>query len=214
MRRLSKAELADIDARLRQWQSFDEIDAVLKAVRETTGFYAVGQGGLKIWREAFVAVSCALQTHARRIRLGGDPPDFELDYGDHVRAFELVDVFPVGRRLGREYDTFADLWNNSQGIPLEHVDMEAELEALPADLEAQLQAKAAKGYSPSPILVADIHHAIFPQSDIGDLSRLAGIARRYLTHFPEVWLRMSRNLVRVSPFGETRIHGAHDAGGD
>ncbi len=210
MRRLSRSELGALDARLRQWQTVEEIDAVLHEVRETTGFYAVGQGGLKIWREAFVAVSCALLTHGQRVRLGGDPPDFELDYGDHIRAFELVDVFPAGRRLGQEYDRFADLWNNAQGIPIESLDMEAELTALPADLEAQLRAKAAKRYDPAPILVADIHHAIFPQSDLGELSVLAGIARRYLGHFPEIWLRMSRNLVRVSPHNSTRIAGVND----
>lgn len=208
MRRLTREETAAYVARLRSWLPLSEVDTIVREISEKAEFYSVSQGGLKFWRETFVGMSCALLTHARLFRLGGDPPDFELDYGDHIRSFEIVDVMPAGRRLGAEYDEFADLANTNQGIPIRHVtqeEMEAELNSLAPDLEQQLIAKMAKNYNPAPILVVDIHHDIIPAMDSGPERTIVRHAERALSKFPEVWLRKSSSFLRISPSGISRV---------
>ena len=205
MRRLDKAEVDALARRLRSWSSPAEFGATLLDVERVAGFYAVSQGPLKIWREAFVAMSCAQLSHANEVRLGEDPPDFLLRYPDHERAFEIVDVWPEGRRLHEEYNRFADLRNSGQGIPIEHIDMEGELNALPTDLERQIRKKSTKNYPPGLILVADIHHAIFPGTDFPIEQNLARIARTGLARFDEVWLRMSAHILRITSQGSTRM---------
>jgi hypothetical protein len=208
MRRLTREETAAYVARLRSWLPLSEVDAIIREVSEKAEFYAVSQGGLKFWRETFVGMSCAILTHAKLFRLGGDPPDFELDYGDHTRSFEIVDVMPAARRLGDEYGQFAVLANANQGVPIRHVtqeEMEAELNALAPDLEQRLTAKMAKNYNPAPILVVDIHHDIIPAMDSGPERTIVLLAKRALSKFPEVWLRKSSSFIRVSSLGVSRI---------
>ncbi|MFZ3006037.1 MAG: hypothetical protein WA047_07655 [Phenylobacterium sp.] len=205
MKRFTKAQLAELNGRMRAWTTLEDFAQMIEEVHAVAGFYAVSQGGLKIWREAWVAISCGQLSHALRVKLGDDPPDFELDYCDHRRQFEIVDVMPAGRKLGQTYDNYAERWNNNASITLERVGGEAEHNALPSDLESQLQAKASKAYNPRPILVADIHHELFPWTDFPVEQRLAGIAAQYLGHFPEVWLRKGAHLLRITPHGATRL---------
>ena len=146
MRRFTKEQLIELNSRMRTWATLNEFAQMINEVQAAAGFYAVSQGGLKIWREAWVAISCGQLSHALRVKLGDDPPDFELDYGDHQRRFEIVDVMPTGRKLGQTYDYYAEQWNDDASILLERVGGEAEHNALPGDLERQLQAKAAKAY--------------------------------------------------------------------
>ena len=208
MRRLTFEETSQYVMRLRNWHSLSDVSAILHEVREKARFYAVSQGGLKFWREAFVGMSCAHLSHAKRFRLGADPPDFELDYGDHVRPFEIVDVMPADWQRGREYDEYATLWNEQQGIPISHVNYEqekAEHETIPADVARQILAKKAKRYDPAPTLVMDIHHRV--HGDLGRLVESAMIrhAKHALTDFSEIWLRKASSFLRVSQVGVSRV---------
>lgn len=205
MQRFSKDQLADLHDRMRAWSPIRDFARMIDEVEAIAGFYAVSQGGLKIWREAWVAISCAQLSHGVRVRLGDDPPDFEIDYGDHQRPFEIVDVLPAGRKFGQTYDQYAERWNANASITLERVGGEAELNALPADLERQLQAKATKAYDPPPILVADLHHELIPWTDFPVEQRLARITADYLRHFPEIWLRRGAHILRITPRGQTRL---------
>ena len=208
MQRLTRHETADATAKLRSWRSPADVDVLLDDIREKAGFYTVAQGGLKFWREAFVGRSCAYLSNAKRFRLGDDPPDFELDYGDHARSFEIVDVMPSGRQRGLEYDNHAALWNERGSIPISHLTYEqenSEREAIPADVERQILAKKAKKYDPAPILVLCLHHHV-----IGDLghsveSAMVRHAENALTTFPEIWLLKGPSLLRVSAVGVSRV---------
>lgn len=207
MRPLTGDETAQLAGYLADWRTPEEVHGALQAVGEVAGFYTVGQGALKIWREAFVAMSCLQLSHARRLRLGDDPPDFELEYDHGVQDFELVDVLPAGRRLGEVYKTYARNLNETGRTELERVGGQEEHEALLADFERQLLAKMAKGYETSLILVADIHHELEPGSDYPMEQRLARIAQAGLDRFREVWIRKGASIIRVSPFGMTRMSG-------
>ncbi len=205
MRRLSKTDLRELEMQLRSWHALSDFAGLLNQADAQAGFYAISQGGMKIWREGFVAMSCAQLSHATEVRLGEDPPDFRLRYRDHERAFEIVDILPAGKRFGSTYDHYAQQWNAGDPIPIEHIDMESEHDALPGDLERQITAKLQKAYPPGLILVADIHHTIFPITDFTVEQRLAGIARAGLRGFDEVWLRKGAHLLRISREGETRM---------
>lgn len=205
LRRYTKEEPRALGDRFRRWSTPDEFGSLIQKVGRETGFYAVSQGGLKIWREAWVAMSCARLTHAHSVRLGADPPDFELSYGDHRRSFEIVDLWPADSRIGATYDHYAKSWNAGEGVPIRHADMEGEINALPDDLREQLRRKMVKGYPPETILVVDIHHSIFPGTDYMVEQDLARIGRQALEVFAEIWLRMGIHILRITQSFETRI---------
>lgn len=202
MRRLCKQEAETYRSLLHSWRSLSDVDAIMDRIDERARFYAVSQGGLKFWREAYVGMSCAYRSHALRFRLGGDPPDFELDYGDHVRAFELVGAIPAWRKPGLLYDKLAAEWNATRKIPIlpmSHEEETAEHEAIPEDVRVQIQAKLGKNYSRTTILVVALHHWV-----VGDLwphieMAVVQHARAALGHFREIWIWKGGNVLRVSP---------------
>ncbi len=205
MRKLSDVELTEFIARFSDWQSPEDFERILWDAEAIVGFLAVGDGRMKVWREGFVAMSCAQLSLASRLRLGDDPPDFELDYGDHRRSFELVDVLPNGSRRTGEHAKLAKLANAGEPLPIEHFDAEQELLDLPADFRAQLEAKAAKKYPAGLILVTDIQHFLVPSVDEVVERRLAKTAAEYLDFFEEIWIRRSASIIRVSQMGASRM---------
>jgi hypothetical protein len=210
MRRLEQHETAVYFAALREWQSWSAADAILTKIRDISKLYTVSQGGLQFWREAFVGLACAQMTHAVRFRLGNNPPDFQLDYGDHLRSFEVVDVLRAGRLRNAEYDELAADVLAGKQPEIEHFSTEREIEeykAIPGDVMRQIQSKKEKGYDPSIILVMDLHHAVMHElyQDVeGELVRLA---RGALDAFSEIWFRKGMYLLRVSPYSVSRICG-------
>ncbi len=210
MRRLVPHEIESYIAALREWQSWSDADVILTQIHAISKLYTVSQGRLQFWREAFVGLACAQMTHAVRFRLGNDPPDFELDYGDHIRSFEVVDVLPAGRLRGDEYDQLAADVIAGEQPEIEHLSAEKEREeyhSIPIDVLIQIQNKKAKKYDPSIILVMDLHHAVIHElyQDVeGELVRLA---RGALDAFAEIWFRKGMYLLRVSPYSVSRICG-------
>lgn len=65
------------------------------------GGHVLDQPG-SVWRDAFAAGRCADQLGADAVRLGADPPDFELRFGSRVEPYEFVEVQAPGRRRGDE----------------------------------------------------------------------------------------------------------------
>jgi hypothetical protein len=202
MRRISREQATELQAKLKQWCTFEEADEIMQCVAQKAQLYVTSQGSLKFWREAFVGMSCALLTHALRIRLGADPPDFELDYGDHMRTFELVNVIPKNWLIGKQHDEYAERLNAGESIKLRkltYAQSKAEYEALGQDLEQQIQAKLSKSYSPGMILVADLYHDVDFATDFGLKQEIANIAAQALSKFTEVWVRNGNSLIRISP---------------
>ncbi|WP_269715629.1 hypothetical protein [Caulobacter sp. NIBR2454] len=205
MVRLTKSQAAEYRSRLSAWQSFADATELMREVRERQGFYAVSQGAAKFWREMHVALYCAGITHAKRVRLGDDPPDFELDYGDHRRAFEIVNALPPGRQLGAEYDAMADLMNTGKSVPITHLDVEGELEDAPLAVDAAIRSKAAKGYEMPLVLVVDIFHFVIARSDRDAERQWVRSAQKALGSFIEIWLKNGSDLIRVTPNGISRL---------
>jgi hypothetical protein len=208
MQRFTRDEATIHDAELRKWNSLSDVDMIMGAVARKAQLYAVSQGALKFWREAFVGMSCARLTHAVRFRLGGDPPDFELDYGDHQRSFEIVNVMPEGWLLGKEYDGHAERLNAGQPVTLRSLSFEqgrAEYDAFGTDLQEQIAAKMGKNYPAGMILVADVLHEVDFNIDTGLKHVAAQRARKGLEKFDEVWVRRATYILRVTRHGVTQI---------
>lgn len=114
--------------------------------------YALDQPGL-CFKDAWIAARCAQQVGADEVRLGADPPDFELVLGKQVFHCEAVEVLAPGRRRGDELK--ADrLKPASERLRPAHVPQEEWLtsdEAL-AELRRQIHRKAEKGYPASMVL--------------------------------------------------------------
>lgn len=201
MRRLTATELSAYKTRLSSWLRLDQVNLIMAEIGEQSQFYAVSQGGLKFWREAFVGMSCAYLTHADRFRLGADPPDFELAYGKRRQGFELLQVMPKGWRLGDEYNTYADELNEFGSTKLKsrsYRERQTESETVVDDVRELLQAKVAKKYDNRLILVIDIFHDLYFSTDSGHVRVLSRVAQQGLSSFSEVWLRQANHIVRVS----------------
>jgi len=201
MQRVTKEEAEAFRRELSTWRRLAEVHPLMIGVEEKAQLYVVSQGALKVWREAFVGMSCAQLTHAHRFKLGDDPPDFTLDYGDHQRSFEIVTIIPKDWKITHEYDGHAANLNAGEPTPLRtlsHAESEAEMEALFPDLEAQISAKMAKPYPQETILVADVLHGIDFSTDVGPMKRVASIAAGGLKVFSEVWVRRGAAIIRVT----------------
>lgn len=208
MARLSAQEAKDYRIQLSEWQALHRVDTLISEVADKAQLYVASQGGLKFWREAFVGMSCAQLTHASRFRLGNDPPDFELDYGDYTLKCELVTAVPHGLKLGDRYNRYADDLNKNGNTELfsnSFEQSEKEYNSVISDVEDLISAKAAKSYTEKYVLVVDILHDVYFDSDLVLLRGLSRIARSGLSKFREIWLRQSSRILRVSPVSTSLI---------
>lgn len=208
MRRLTKSEIKECRDYLTEWRTLDEVNALMANISLVSELYAVSQGGLKFWREAWIGMSCAYLTHARRFRLGEDPPDIFLDYGTHEQGLEIVQVLPRGMKISGDHDRYADELSARGETVITNRSFqqkERDLETLPADLRIQIQSKAGKNYPNHYILVVDILHEIFFETDTGSVLGIAEVAKGFLKSFSEIWLRRGNAIVRVSPVNTTLI---------
>ena len=201
MRRLTKKEIASYRLQLTSWLPLDDIDAIMAEVGNQTQMYAVAQGGLQFWRETWIAMSCAQLMHARRLKLGEDPPDFWLDLGGREQAFEIVQVMPRDYRPGDIYGRYAaDLSSTGSTTFVDRSfdQVGVDLDNLPSDLAVQLRAKCAKNYERGMILVVDLLHDVILETDSGVVLNLVRVTRPALNNFDEVWLRRGNAIVRVT----------------
>lgn len=201
MRRLTKEEIVGYRLQLGSWLSLDDVDAIMAQVGDEAQMYAVSQGGLQFWRETWIAMSCAQLMHARRLKLGGDPPDFWLDFGNREQSFEIVQVMPEGYRPGVIYEKYAaDLTSTGSTDLIERSfdQVGVDLENLPNDLAAQIRAKCAKNYEPGMILVVDLLHDVILETDSGVVLGMVRVTRPALKAFDEVWLRRGNAIVRIT----------------
>jgi hypothetical protein len=208
MRKLSKKEAQAYELRLKVWNDLPVVTGIMKEINNIAELYAVSEGKLKFWRETYIGMSCAHFTHALKFRLGGDPPDFELDYGSHQRSFEIVQLVPQGRLISGEHKTYAqDLEAKGETILREdtYATRRSEWEAVVPDAKIQVAAKASKSYPPETILVVDIVHDFEFQQDPGATRQLVSLAMQNTSHFSEIWFRKSRSLLRVSSTSATLI---------
>lgn len=100
--RASDAEKVDWRARLSVWSTPAAFSTLVEEVQDRLGDRALDQSGLQFFRDAHIGMRCAQYLKADEIRLGPDPPDLELRFGDEKVACEAVEVLRPGRRRGEE----------------------------------------------------------------------------------------------------------------
>ena len=100
-RRASKAELKAWREELAEWQQPRGFSANVQMMSRRHGDHLLDQPG-SVFRDAYVASKCALTWGAQAVRLGADPPDFELMFAGRIECYEVAEVLAPGRRRGDE----------------------------------------------------------------------------------------------------------------
>lgn len=110
---LTKPGLKKIRSDLAEWRTPSELKDICNQIREEVdGKTFFNKGGLTFITEAIVAADFGVERAASRVRLTPEieeRPDFELDFGDRIEKFEMVQADRRGRRRGDEYRAKAEL---------------------------------------------------------------------------------------------------------
>lgn len=122
---LMKSELRKIRSDLAKWRTPSELKAICNQIcEEVDGKTFFNKGGLTFITEAIVAADFGVERAASLVRLtpeNEERPDFELDFGDRIEKFEMVQADRKGRRRGDEYKAKAELpvvTGSRLGVPL------------------------------------------------------------------------------------------------
>jgi hypothetical protein len=143
MPRLTNKEIIELKRQLFQWQLPDTMLHLVDGTMDQTGSVDLfNQGGLAFLRDAWIAAKFGQIRQAKQVRLVSETwPDFELQIGDRIEAFEAVEADDPERRRGDEY-------RNSTGEikqdPVE--DWIARADQASTWLEIACQKKAGKHY--------------------------------------------------------------------
>jgi hypothetical protein len=192
--RATKAELAEWRAKLRHWVPPDRFAELLAQMRARHEDHLIDQAGSP-FREAFMADICAREWTADQVRLGADPPDFELSFAGRVEQYECVEVQAPGRRRGDELK--ADrLKSEAQRAAIVHVkeDEWIAADSALAEVSARVAAKAAIPYAAGTNLVVYLNvpwvkeRTKFQLGLAGALSSARGV-------FSRVWVIDNGQLV-------------------
>lgn len=209
MQRIEAAEVKRLKQKLGTWHYLSEMQDALQEISKRAGLYTVAQGELKFVREASIGQICGMLTHARQVRLGDDPPDFVLGYGDgRELECEVVDVIPKNwpaRGLHRRYADELSRHGQTQIQEFSYEELRSQSESVVEDVEKQIEAKATRAYEKDYILVVNITHDLILGSDAGHTKELFKLGKNALSSFAEVWFKKDRNILRVSKHSATLI---------
>jgi len=192
----TQSELATWRGDLSSWLTPSRFAALVESLSNTHGDHAIDQPG-SVFRDAFVASKCAAELAADGVRLGADPPDFELSFGERVERYEIVEVQAPGRRRGDELK--ADLKSPEDRARPVHVPAEEWTPAASVlrQLEEAARRKAAKGYPADTVLVVYLN--VWPVAGARKVS--AGLAAALApahAAFKAVWVLDNGRLERIA----------------
>lgn len=161
-RRASPSELARWRSRLGPWKEPARFRRTVEAMRRVHRDHVLDQPG-SIFRETHIASRCASILGATAVRLGSDPPDFELRLGDREVQCEAVEALAPGRRRGAELKDERRLTLEARWAP-RHVPSSEWTSAADAlsQIEAVAKAKSAKGYPEGTVLVIYLNVGFAP----------------------------------------------------
>lgn len=197
-RRATKAELAEMRANLARWASPEAFADLLVKMRAEHSDHLIDQAGSP-FREAFVADICAREWAADQVRLGEDPPDFELCLAGEVQRYECVEVQAPGRRRGDELN--ADrLLSESERAAVVHVsdDEWVPAESALAEVAARVGAKAAMPYAAGTSLVIYLNVPWIAGRTKFQLGLAAALSPARAA-FSRVWVLDNGQLVESTP---------------
>lgn len=193
-RRAQDSELKNWLCRFRDWRTPFEFGRIVAEMQAAHGDHAVDQPG-SCFREAFLAHQLGRHLRADHIRLGADPPDFELRIGGRIRQYEAAEVMGPGRRRGDEFKADRLLSAEQQAEP--ELWSEAGISSTDAlkQLRSVAEQKALKGYPSDYGLILFVN--MEPISKEGQFRRgVTAALSLALERFSEVWtLRVDGTLV-------------------
>lgn len=185
--------------RLSSWSDLNSFEDLVEGYGERHGFHASGQGAMQPWREAWIGLRFGRKLNADKIKLGADPPDFELSLGGRVRVFELAEIHPTSRRLGDEYNRLASIVENGGRLQPEPFDIGQEILEACNQLTEVVRKKAGKSYAPEIELALSINAWVHSQEDWDLLFRHLGPAlREGLAAFARIEVLFGERLLSLS----------------
>jgi len=194
-------ELAAWRRVISEWLGPAEFAAMVEDLRDAHGDHAIDQAG-SVFRDAWVAAKCAETWEAEGVRLGADPPDFELRWGRRGVSFEVVEVQAPGRRRGDELKADRRKTPAERAAP---VDVPQEAWTPAADVLAQLRrtaaAKAAVSYAAGSALIVYLN--VWPVAGSAELKRgQAEALAPAVAKFKAVWILDDG---RLEPIGDASL---------
>jgi hypothetical protein len=193
------AERDKLSRALGRWRSVAGFGRILRRSLRPSGDHVLDHPGTTHYREAMTALAIAEATGAELLRLGEDPPDFELSTAGRVTRCEAVEVLPAGRERGRELKAARCLSPATRRKP----QFVGEDEFLPtagalAKLVAEVNKKAKKPYPPGLILCAYINLGFLADARAFEQGIAAAVAGGFPT-FSEVWVLYRGAVTRFAP---------------
>jgi hypothetical protein len=131
------------------------------------------------------------------VRLGVDPPDFNLAFGERIEGYEVVEVQAPGRRRGDELkaDRAKPPEERSQPVHVPQVEWTSAASML-RQVRDTATRKAAKAYPPATVLIVYLN--VWPVAGARKVSAgLASALAPALAAFKEVWVLDNGQLERV-----------------
>ena len=98
----SAMKLQEWRRELQEWHSLGEFSDKLRAMCAEHGRSLLTSPDSAFFRDAHPACQLALLRGSTRVRLGADPPDFELDMAHGAREFEVAEADTPGRKRNDE----------------------------------------------------------------------------------------------------------------
>jgi hypothetical protein len=169
---------------------------IVRAMRRQHADHTLDQPG-SVFRDAYVAAKCATAWKVDGVRLGADPPDFELKRAGRIERYEVAEIIAPGRRRGDELGAdrliAPELRSLAQHIPQEQWTSAAS--ALD-EIARVAQRKTEKGYPADTSLVLYLN--IWPIGDQAAYQRgIAGAAAAASSAFKHVWVLDNGTLRRI-----------------
>jgi len=142
---------------------------------------------------------CARLRQSDGVRLGADPPDFELKFKEKIIRCEAVEVLAPGRKRGDELNAARQLSpaerSKSRGDPEEGW---LSTEHALAQLTRRIIAKAAKGYDEDTVLAAYLNVGFVTDRRSLDEGLRQAIQIGFMS-FSEIWILWGSKLKRFNP---------------
>ncbi|WP_293905243.1 hypothetical protein [Phenylobacterium sp.] len=169
---------------------------IVQAMRRHHADHTLDQPG-SVFRDAYVAAKCATAWKADGVRLGADPPDFELKHAGRVERYEVAEFIAPGRRRGNELKADRLLAPEQRNKP-QHIPQEQWTPAASAleEVARVAREKADKGYPAYTSLVLYLN--IWPVAGQAAYQRGIGPAvAPALNVFKEVWVLGNGTLRQI-----------------
>jgi hypothetical protein len=190
-RKATREEIAKWRNELGSWRTPTDFAAAVQRIAYALHDYALDQPGLH-FRDAWIAAECAQHSCADKVRLGADPPDFELMLRGQVLHCEALEVLAPGRRRGDELkaDRLRPAAERSKPVNIPQEAWLPSEEAL-AQIQRQVTRKAQKGYPASTILTVYLNLGFIAGSAAFEDGIRAALENG-LQAFKEVWVLNGR----------------------